>query len=430
MAINFPNNPAVNDTFTVGGTTFTFTGVKWETSAVVELSSDTTPSLGGTLDAGTNNINNVGVITATSFSGNLTGNADTATTATYAETAGISTYATTAGVSTNAQGLTGDPSIQVTNATVLGNLDVQGTTTTIDTAVTEVDSLQVDGNVGIGTTNATQILHVQTGTSDEITTFKVKTAGQVELSRNHSSAPYIKTLMNSGDPNIILGDSVGDRVLINGHGASYFNAGSVAIGTATGETNFLTTINGDLSLGEKNGADNTYIDQKQNGSLEIINSGRTSSEGSVRINRHNNISGDTTYFRDFVVYDGKGTALLTVDGSAGSVSDSKGGLRDIPLNDESTYASYTLVASDAGKVVHAHSTTTTVVVPNSVFSVGNVVTILNGGTGNIAINQGSGLSLRNNGDGSTGNRTLAQFGMATIYFTGASVCYISGSNMT
>ena len=76
MAINFPNSPSVNETFTVGGTTFTFTGVKWESSAVVELSSDTTPSLGGTLDAGTHNINNVGVITASQFHGdgsNLTG---------------------------------------------------------------------------------------------------------------------------------------------------------------------------------------------------------------------------------------------------------------------------------------------------------------------------------------------------------------------
>jgi len=73
MAINFPNNPAVNDTFTVGGTTFTFTGAKWESSAVVNLSSDTTPSLGGTLEAGSHNINNVGVITATTFSGSGSG---------------------------------------------------------------------------------------------------------------------------------------------------------------------------------------------------------------------------------------------------------------------------------------------------------------------------------------------------------------------
>ena len=152
MAINFPNNPGVNDTFTAGGINFTFTGVKWESAAVVEISSDTTPTLGGHLNAGAKNINNVGVITATGFSGSLTGN--------------VTGNADTATVSTNAQGLTGDPSIQVTNATVLGNLDVQGTTTTIDTAVTAVDSLAVDGsitalgNIGIGTTNPSSVLHL------------------------------------------------------------------------------------------------------------------------------------------------------------------------------------------------------------------------------------------------------------------------------
>ena len=57
-----------------------------------------------------------------------------------------------------ASGLTGTPNITVgtvtgTDATFSGNLTVQGTTTTIDTAVTSVDSLQVDGSVGIGTTN-------------------------------------------------------------------------------------------------------------------------------------------------------------------------------------------------------------------------------------------------------------------------------------
>ena len=89
----------------------------------------------------TGDITASGTVTGGAFSGpltgNVTGNADTATTA------------------TNAQGLTGTPNITVgivtgTDATFSGNLTVQGTTTTIDTAVTAVDSLAVDGQVNVG----------------------------------------------------------------------------------------------------------------------------------------------------------------------------------------------------------------------------------------------------------------------------------------
>ena len=62
------------------------------------------------------------------------------------------------GTATTATGLSGTPNITVgtvtgTDATFSGDLTVNGTTTTIDTAVTAVDSLAVDGSVGIGTTN-------------------------------------------------------------------------------------------------------------------------------------------------------------------------------------------------------------------------------------------------------------------------------------
>ena len=52
-------------------------------------------------------------VTATTFSGSLSGNATSATTSTYASTAGLSTYASTAGIATVAQGLTGTPNINV-----------------------------------------------------------------------------------------------------------------------------------------------------------------------------------------------------------------------------------------------------------------------------------------------------------------------------
>jgi hypothetical protein len=46
--------------------------------------------------------------------------------------------------------LSNTPSITVQNATVQGDLTVNGTTSTIDTVITAVDSLDVDGNVNVG----------------------------------------------------------------------------------------------------------------------------------------------------------------------------------------------------------------------------------------------------------------------------------------
>ena len=72
------------------------------------------------------------------------------------------------------------------------NLNVQGTTTTIDTAITAVDSLNVDGSVGIGTTNTlTTKLHVQ-GTGNG-------SSGSSSLSdSSEASAVLLKPLPTSG----------------------------------------------------------------------------------------------------------------------------------------------------------------------------------------------------------------------------------------
>ena len=59
------------------------------------------------------------------------------------------------GVNVSASG-----NVTAVDGTFSGNLTVQGTTTTIDTAVTEVDSLAVDGSVGIGTTGTPEKLTV------------------------------------------------------------------------------------------------------------------------------------------------------------------------------------------------------------------------------------------------------------------------------
>jgi len=81
---------------------------------------------------GAGNINLTGTITATSFSGTFSGTA------------------------TNAQGLTGTPSITVQDATVEGNLTVNGTQTILNTSSLEVEDL----NVGIAST-ATKLTNTE-----------------------------------------------------------------------------------------------------------------------------------------------------------------------------------------------------------------------------------------------------------------------------
>ena len=111
-------------------------------------------------------VNVTGIITATSFygnvigdvSGDVTGNADTATyadvagIATYATNSGIATYATVAGIATVAENLTGNPTISVTDITAIGNVSIAGTLTYED--VTNVDSIGIiTAQSGIDVTN-------------------------------------------------------------------------------------------------------------------------------------------------------------------------------------------------------------------------------------------------------------------------------------
>ena len=126
---------------------------------------------------------------------------------------------------------------------------------------------------------------------------------------------------------------------------------------------------------------------------------------------------------------GGSTVALTIDGSqnstfAGTVSDSIGELRAIPENARGT--AYTLVASDAGKcVTQTHSGGITI--DNSVFSTGDAVTIINHSGSSFTITQGSGVTLYNTADASTGNKTLTARGTATVWFESASIGYISGN---
>ena len=161
------------------------------------------------------------------LTGNVTGTATTAT------------LANTATVATNAQGITGTPNITVgtvtgTDATFSGNLTVQGTTTTIDTAVTAVDSLAVDGNVGIGTTNALAKLHVNLAT-DRNVVFNIDGNGQSRISSFNDVANASQILGLNGSA-LNFQTSNTERLHITSAGTAIFKAGLAEKFNNTGGT--------------------------------------------------------------------------------------------------------------------------------------------------------------------------------------------------
>ena len=119
---------------------FNVTGVVTATTVNQTVTGATSFQGSTTFDNGFSVTGATGIVTATGFSGPLTG---------------AVTGAVTGDVTGNVTGTAGSTGVLSAGATgaaltLSGNLTVNGTTTTIDTAVTAVDSLAVDGDVNVG----------------------------------------------------------------------------------------------------------------------------------------------------------------------------------------------------------------------------------------------------------------------------------------
>lgn len=125
------------------------------------------------------------------------------------------------------------------------------------------------------------------------------------------------------------------------------------------------------------------------------------------------------------------TGQLTATGaitSGDGISDSLGQLRSIPQNGKST--NYTLQATDNGQMINI--TSGNVTIPGGVFNspYGQTVSIFNNQNFSNTIVQGTNVTLRLAGTASTGNRTLARYGIATVVCVAANTFVISGAGIT
>ncbi len=356
---------------------------------------------------GHTNLDNVtvgGAITATTFTGALDGNATTATTAGTVTTAAqpnITSLGTLSAVTVSGlTNLNGD--LDVDGHTNLDNVSIAGVTTVGLTTVLETGILTHDLNVsGVSTFN-----------------------GDIRLTEQDGSGIYFGESLDFA----IAHDGNNSYVFERGGTGNVYIAGSneVIIADASGagpnpadyitETKARFVTNGPVRLYYDNvekfataGSGATVYGTFTADTLSV--SGISTFTGDIDVDGHTNL--------DNVSISGIVTATQ-------GVVDGAGNLRTLPQVSKST--AYVLIASDTGK--HISITTGGVTVPSGVFSAGDVVTIFNNSTSSQTITQAGSVTLRQAATTNTGNRTLAEYGVATVMCVATNTFVISGAGLS
>jgi hypothetical protein len=191
------------------------------------------------------------------------------------------------------------------------------------------------------------------------------------------------------------GGGPGGNVYIEGGLSSDSHAGNVNI--TTGSNSWVFDYSGNVTIPGNINAVMSSPAPSLNG-FDIVNA--------VTVNASGNISGNTAGF-----------AI---------------GYRDIPQ--VSFTGNATIATTDAGK--HFYSTQSsnfTLTIANNAsqgFQVGAAITVVNQGTGTITVAQGSGVTLYLAGNATSGNRSVATFGMATIMKVDTNTWFINGTGVS
>jgi len=331
-----------------------------------------------------------------------------------------------------------------------GDLTVNGTTTTINSTTLSVD----DKNIELGSVSSPSDATADGG-GITLKGASDKTFNWVNSTDAWTSSEHIhlgdskKLILGSGSDIQIYHDGSNnllkafnnpfklqtndsdDAIVINQNGSVELyhdnvkkiettSAGVTVTGTVT--TTNLVTNNGTPTFKAPDGGNRFFFGETENHQSAQLSLYDSNDAQKIRISAHPT---SATFFNA-----GSNVGIGLTNPSSelevnGTIKDSKGDVRSIPMNTQSS--AYTLVAGDAGKAISISSGGVTV--PNSVFSAGDAVTIINNSDSDQTITATI-SNLYNTADASTGNRTLAGRGMATIWFRSGGAAYISGAGLT
>jgi len=271
------------------------------------------------------------------------------------------------------------------NLTLSGNLTVNGTTTTVATTNTTVTDNLLELNSG--------------------------------ASSNANDSGIIIERGSTGDNAIIAWDESADKFTVGTTTATNDATGNISITTGTLVANVEGNVTGNASTATTLATARNIGGVSFNGSAAIDLPGVNTAGSQNTSGTAAGLSGSPNITVGTI-----GCGAIT---GTSTVADSKGDVRLVPKTDKSS--SYTLVSADTGTVIY---TSAGVTVPYNTVAAGTIITVINTSGSDITITQASSMVLNNSADATTGNRTLAGKGMATLYFPNTQNCYISGSGLS
>ena len=311
---------------------------------------------------------------------------------------------------------------------IVGSADVTFSSGTVTLTLTDSNSTQAARNLRLNLT----------GTSGGAQNLIVPTIEKVYIV-NNGCADAI-TVKNSGGTGIAV--PAGKTMWVYNNGTNVVDAvthlTSLTLGTAlpiasggtgtnsTTYANLQSNVSGILPIANGgtgsnsatfSGANITSLNATavSSGTLDNARTSASSSNGASTI-----VARDASGNFSAAVITATTVNATTFNGT--TVNDAGGNLRTIPQNAKTT--SYTLAVGDIGEFI---STNSSVTVPNTTFSGGDVVSIYNTTSSNITVIQGASTTLTKAGSATTGNATLLQYGIATVLCTGANTFVITGT---
>ena len=331
-----------------------------------------------------------GVVTATTLNQNVTGDVV------------ISNNLKATGITTSTGGFVGNVTGNVT-----GNSD---TATSATTAIQLENTRTIGGVLFDGTANINLAGVNTTGNQD--------TTGTAALATNAQGL--------TGTPAIVVGDITAAAATFSGNVSiaktlTYEDVKNIdSVGIVTAREGVFIPDSKELKIGNTAGSPDLKIHHDTTDTWIVGNTGSTivaadsflikNKNNSASLARFTNGSDVKLYFNNGIKVTTTNTGVvITGIATATSFEDSLGSVRSLPQNN--TTGAYTLVKADAGKHVRA---TGAVTLNQNIFSTGDIITIYNNSGSDFNIIQGTGVTLYNSADATTGNKSLKGRGICTI----------------